>query len=416
VNDAGTNPVEGPRLGTFAALRHPNYRLWFFGQLVSLLGSWMQTSAQSFLVFELTHSPAYLGWVGFAAGLPSCLLMLYGGVVADRVPRRSLLVCSQIALALQAALLAGLTFAHVVQPWHILVLAAWVGVANAFDAPARQSFILEMVDRETLTNAIALNSTIFNSALSIGPGVAGILYASLGPAWCFAINAVSFLAVIGALLAMRLPPRSAPPARPSTVQQLTEGLRFVARHRMIRVLIATLGMTGLLGLGIMTLVPVWAVDVLHGHARTNGVLYSARGVGSLCGALMIASLGRFRRGRLLIAGLLLLPLVMLLFASVRTLPFSLLTLMLVGWGYMLVLNTLNATVQTLVPDELRGRVMSIYMLTFFGLMPLGALFAGSLAARLHSAPLTVELNAGALLLFGVAVALLFPDLRRLDRA
>jgi MFS family permease len=415
VNDADTEG-SAPRLGTFAALRHRNYRFWFVGQLISLLGSWMQTTAQSFLVFELTRSPAYLGWVGFTAGLPSWLLMLYGGVVADRLPRRSVLVATQIALSLQAAMLALLTFAQVVQPWHILALSAWAGVANAFDAPARQSFVLEMVDRETLTNAIALNSTIFNSALSIGPGVAGLLYASLGPAWCFALNAVSFLAVIGALLAMRLPPRPAPPDRPSTLQQLAEGLRFVARHRMIRVLITTLGVTGLLGLGIMTLVPVWAVDVLHGHARTNGVLYSARGVGSLCGALMIASMGRFRRGRLLTAGMLLLPLVMLLFASVHTLPLALLTLMLIGWGYMLVLNTLNATVQTLIPDELRGRVMSIYMLTFFGLMPLGALLAGSLAGRLHSAPLTVELNACALLLYGVVVALLFPDLRRLDRA
>jgi MFS family permease len=411
VSDPLDNLGAPPRRGTFAALRHRNYRLWFAGQLVSLLGSWMQTTAQSYLVFQLTRSPVMLGWVGFCAGLPSWLFMLFGGVVADRVERRRLLVWTQTALALQAAVLALLTFAHLVRAWHILLLAAWVGVVNAFDAPARQSFVLEMVDRESLTNAIALNSTVFNSAVSVGPAVAGLLYASLGPAWCFALNALSFLAVIGALLAMRLAPRPVPARRGSALQELAEGLGFVAHHRAIRVLILALGVNSMIGLGMMTLIPVWAVDVLGGQARTNGLLYSARGVGSLLGALMIASLGRFRRGRLLTAGILLLPLVMFLFATVRNLPASLLALVAVGWGYMLVFNMINASVQMQVPDELRGRVMSLYTLTFFGLMPVGALYTGALAGQL-GAPVAVVINAGLLLLFGVAVTLRFPDLRR----
>jgi MFS family permease len=192
--------------GTFAALQYPNYRLWFIGQMISLVGTWMQGTAQGYLVYELTRSPAYLGYVGFAAGVPSWLFMLYGGVIADRMSRRTLLVITQTCMMLLAFLLAGLTFTGRVQPWHIIVLAFLLGTANAFDAPARQAFVLEMVDRQHLTNAIALNSTMFNLGTAIGPAMAGITYSLFGPAWCFTINAFSFLAVIAALLLMKLKP------------------------------------------------------------------------------------------------------------------------------------------------------------------------------------------------------------------
>ena len=209
---AGQEPAPEPQTfwqRTFAALQYPNYRLWFMGQLVSLVGTWMQITAQSFLVFELTHSTAYLGYVGFANGLPSWLFMLYGGVIADRMSRRKLLMITQSTMMVLAFLLAGLAFAGLVQPWQIVVLALALGTANAFDAPARQAFVLELVDRPDLTNAIALNSSMFNLATVVGPTVAGLTYAAFGAAWCFALNGVSFIAVIIALVLMRLPASSA---------------------------------------------------------------------------------------------------------------------------------------------------------------------------------------------------------------
>ena len=191
---------------TFTALRYRNYRLWFIGQLASLIGTWMQTTAQAFLVFQLTNSPAYLGLVGFASGVPSLIFMMYGGVIADRMPRRNLLIVTQSSMMVLAFILAALTFTGWVQPWHIIVLSLLLGTANAFDTPARQSFVSELVEREDLGNAIALNSTMFQGAMAVGPAVAGITYAVLGPAMCFAINGISFLAVIAALLMMRVKP------------------------------------------------------------------------------------------------------------------------------------------------------------------------------------------------------------------
>jgi len=337
--------------------------------------------------------------------------MLWAGVMADRVRRRRLLVLTQAAMLIQAMLLTVLSFAGVVRPWHLLALAFCLGAANAFDAPARQAFVLEMVDRESLTNAIALNSTIFNAATTLGPAAAGIVYAEVGPGWCFSFNALSFVAVIAALLSMRLAPPPARAARRSAREELLEGLRFVASHPLIRLLMIGLGATAMLGLAMMTLMPAWSVDVLGGGSRTNGILYSARGVGSLIGALLIASLGRLRRGSLLTLGTFALPLLMMAFAATRQLSFSAAALACCGLGFMLVLNMMNALVQLHTPDELRGRVMSIYTLVFFGLAPLGALLAGGLASHL-GAPVTVLLNAGGLLLLALVLALRFPIVRR----
>ena len=385
---------------TFTALHYPNYRLWFTGQLVSLVGTWMQNTAQGYLIFQLTHSTAYLGYVGFAAGLPTWLFMLYGGVVADRLPRRNLLVLTQSAMMALAFLLAALTFTHLVQPWHIVALAFGLGLANAFDAPARVSFVRELVDRDDLTNAIALNGSMFNAATVVGPAVAGLTYTLLGPAWSFTLNGLSFIAVITALRLMKLERVTPPPRNSSTLAELKDALAFVARHRVIRTLIGLTGVSSLVGLGFATLLPAWAVNILGGDATTNGLLQSARGIGALVAALMIASLGRFQfRGKLLTLGSLIYPVLLLAFAATRWLPLALAALVGAGWGMVTMFNLANALVQTVVPDELRGRVLSVYTLTFFGLMPVGALWAGA-AAEYLGEPATVIM--GALIALGHA--------------
>ncbi|MGB9521498.1 MAG: MFS transporter, partial [Anaerolineales bacterium] len=238
---------------TFSALRHPNYRLWFFGQMISLMGTWMQSTAQGFLVFQLTHSPLYLGYVGFASGVPAWLFTLYGGFIADRVQRRTLLIITQTSMMFLAFGLAGLTFSGMVQAWHIIALAFLLGVANAFDAPARQAFVLEMVPRADLTNAVALNATMFNTGTAFGPAIAGVTYAMFGSAWCFMINGISFLAVIGALAIMKLKPMALDKSQQSVFQGIREGYRFVRSDVIVRTLILYLAAVSLFGMGFATL-------------------------------------------------------------------------------------------------------------------------------------------------------------------
>jgi len=400
---------------TFAALRSRNYRLWFFGQMVSLFGTWMQTTAQGFLVFQLTHSPVYLGYVAFASGIPTWLFMLYAGVVADRVPRRSLLLITQTSMMILAFILAGLTFFHLVQPWHIVLLAFGLGLANAFDAPARQAFVLEMVEREDLTNAIALNSTMFNSATAFGPAIAGVTYALFGPGWCFTLNGISFMAIIAALLAMKnLNPQPIPERKNSILTDFKMGLSYVLSHSMIRTLIGLVGVTTLFGISFATLIPAWTVRILHGNASVNGLLFSARGLGALISALSIASLGRFQfKGKLLTLGTFAFPVGLLTFSLVRWLPLSLLTLVGVGWASILIFNLANALVQTLTSDQLRGRVMSIYSFTFFGLMPVGGLLAGAVAEKVGE-PITVMLWSLVLLGSAASIFTLLPKVRELQ--
>jgi MFS family permease len=399
---------------TFAALRYPNYRLWFVGQTVSLFGTWMQSTAQGYLIFELTHSPSYLGYVAFAAGVPAWLFMLYAGVIADRMPRRTLLIITQIGMMMLAFVLAALTFTGLVQPWHIVALAFGLGVANAFDAPARLAFVLEMVDREDLTNAIALNSAQFNMASSVGPAAGGIIYALVGPGWCFTINGVTFLAVIIALGLMRLKPLALPARRASAVADLKEGLSYVAREPLVRAIIALVGASSLFGLSFIALIPAWAVSVLGGDATTNGLLQSARGVGALIGALLIASLGAFKfKGKLLTFGSFAFAITLLIFAFMRSVPLALLTLVGVGTALILFLNVANGLVQTLVPDALRGRVMGVYAFIFFGLFPLGGLWAGTLAEHIGE-PTTIILGSVACLGFASLAWVLVPRLRALE--
>ncbi len=397
---------------TFAALRHPNYKLWFIGQMVSLVGTWMQGTAQGQFMYDLTRSPAYLGYIGFASGMPTWLFMLYAGVIADRVPRRTMLIATQTTMMILAFILAGLTFSGLVQPWHILILASLLGIANAFDAPARLAFVPELVGKEDLTNAIALNATMFNTATAFGPAVAGLTYAAVGPGWCFTINGISFIAVIVALLLMKLDPWKTPVRRVPILENLADGFRYIRQEPTVKVLILAIGIVSLLGLGFVSLFPAWAVQILGGDATTTGLLQSARGLGALFGALTLATLSQFRlRGKLLTLGSFVFPIFLALFSLVRWLPISLVMLVFTGYAFMFFVNLANATVQTLTPDHLRGRVMSVYSLSFFGLMPIGSLMAGNLATVIGE-PTTVLLSALLMLGFAGLVFLFAPGLRK----
>jgi MFS family permease len=312
-----------------------------------------------------------------------------------------------------AFILGILTLLRVVQPWHILALAFCLGVANAFDAPARLAFVLEMVDREDLVNAVVLNSGMFNMATVVGPAAAGLAYARLGPGWCFVLNGVTFIAIIVALSLMQLKPFSPPAHRSSPFADIRDGLHYVVYHPSIRAMVALLGAINLFGNSFGTLLPAWAVHVLGGDATTNGLLQSARGIGALIAALSIASSGRLRgRGRVLMAGVFVFPLALTLFAFMRWLPLSLVTLVLVGGSVMLATNLLNSLVQTLAADELRGRVMSIWNLTFMGMMSAGGLWSGTVAQRIGE-PITVIISAAATMACAVLAWLLVPRLRHI---
>jgi MFS family permease len=376
------------------------------------MGTWMQSTAQGYLVYQLTGSPAYLGLVGFMNGIPTLIFTLFGGVAADRISRRKLMVITQSAMLILAFILAALTFTNVVKPWHIVVLAFFLGVANAFDAPARNSFVPELVSREDMTNAIAMNATMFNIGTVVGPSIAGLTYAAFGPAWCFSLNGISFIAVIGALLFMRIQPIIQPLRQARIVEDIKEGLRYVFSHRLTLILTSFVGMVSIFGPGILTLLPAWATDVLHGDVTTNGWLVSARGFGSMVSALMLAYLGSRRyRGRLWTQGTFIMPITLFIFAWLRWLPLSLLAMAGMGWGFMMILNNSNAIIQSHVPDELRGRVMSIYTLVFFGSMPIGSLLAGTVAQQIGE-PLTVMLAASLLFALAIGVWIFLPEILR----
>jgi MFS family permease len=388
---------------TFASLKYPNYRLWFIGQLVSLVGTWTQATAQGYLIYQLTKSPAYLGYASFANGLPSWFFTLYAGAIADRVPRRTLMIITQSSMLILAFILAILAFTNTVQWWHILILTFLLGISNAFDAPARQAFVLEMVDREDMTNAIALNSTMFNSAVVLGPAFGGLIYAWVGPGWCFTINGISFIAVIIALLMMKLKPFVPIRTNGSTWSDVREGLNYVINNPALRMMISNLFITTVFGLGIAALIPAWAVVVLGGDATTNGFLLAARGFGSLIGALFIAALGRIRfRGKVWTINSIIMPIMMVVFAYMHWLIPSLLAMAAMGFTFMMIVNLSNAMVQTRIPDEMRGRVMGIYTFFFFGAIPLGSLISGW-AAEIIGEPLTVIISAIILMVFALWV-------------
>lgn len=384
------------------ALRHRDYRIFFFGQFVSLSGSWMQSVAQSWLIYRLTGSAVMLGSVNFAGQIPVFLLAPLGGAAADRFPRRRILLCTQAASMLLAATLAALTLAGAVREWHVFVLAALLGVVNAFDIPARQSFVVDMVGKEDLINAIALNSSMFNGARIVGPAVAGLLVATVGEGWCFFANAASYVAVLASLLLLRAEGRPRA-SRPGTAfERVRAGFGFVARTGPVRALMLLLGLVSLAGMPYAVLMPIFADRILGGGAGSLGVLMGASGVGALLGAVVLAARRSLRGlGRWVAASSGAFGVSLILFSLSRSFWLSALLLVPAGFAVMLQMASSNTLVQSMVPDELRGRVMAVYSMMFMGMAPLGALVAGTLAGRL-GAPLTVALG-GAACIAGAAL-------------
>jgi MFS family permease len=365
---------------TFAAFRHRNYRLFFIGQLISLTGTWMQNVAQAWLVYKLTNSPFKLGVVSFAAGVPVLSFSLWAGVVADRMPKRRLLLVTQTGMMTLAFILAADMFLGTVQWWHVGILAFLLGTANAFDAPARQAFVVEMVGRRELMNAIALNSAMFNSARIIGPALAGVTLAAVGAAWCFVLNGVSFLAVIGGLALMDVKPYVGAASTESALRQMRDGVSYIWHHPFVRTLIALVAVSNMFALGYMALLPAFAQDVLHVGTVGYGFMTTAIGVGALGGALVIASLGDYQhKGLMLTAGNLLSPVMVIALSFSRSFHLTMGFLVVAGLGFMTQNATANTLVQTTVPDALRGRVMSVYMMVFQGFFPIGSLIAGAVA-------------------------------------
>jgi len=374
--------TEAARRYGLGALAHRNFRLFLLGQTVSLTGTWMQLVAQGWLVLELTDSPFYVGLVSALGSLGVLLLTLYAGVVADRSDKRRVVIVTQTLSMFQAFVLAALVWTGAVTVAHVIALAALLGVVNAFDIPTRQSFIVDMVGKDDLMNAIALNSAVFNASRVLGPVVAGLLIGPLGVGACFFVNGVSYLAVIAGLLAMRLPSRPRAPAAPSAWQGFRQALAFMRSDPQAAALITLTAVLSVFGFPFLVLMPVFARDVLGTGAGGYGVLVGAVGIGALAGALGIALSGRrIPKGPFQLAGGAAFGLLLVGFALSRSLPLSVALLTLVGCA-MIVNNALtNTLLQALVPDELRGRMMAFYAFTFIGLSPLGAFQAGALAER-----------------------------------
>ena len=400
-----------PEGGMLRALRSRNYRLFFAGQLISLIGTWMQTVAQSWLVYSLTGSTALLGLVGFCNQIPVFLLAPLGGTVADRFPKRTILLCTQAVSMLLASVLAALTLSSRVQVEHVFVLASLLGVCNAFDIPTRQAFVVEMVGKPDLMNAIALNSSMFNGARLLGPALAGVLVASIGEGWCFLLNALSYIAVLTGLLLMRIPAMTVTRKHGSPIADILEGFRFVATTRPIRSLLLLLGGMSLLGMPYTVLMPVFAAKILHGNAYELGWLMSSAGLGALIGALMLARRSRLKGlGNWVFRAALGFSLGLIAFSFSRSLPLSMALLVVVGLCTMLQMASCNTLIQSLCPDLLRGRVMAVYAMMLMGMAPIGAVLAGFLAGHI-GAPATVAIGGVASLITALLFGLHLPQFR-----
>jgi len=383
---------------TFRSLQHRNYRLYWTGQLVSLIGTWMQSVAQAWLMHRLTSSAFMLGFLGFAQFLPVLLLSLWAGVIVDSIDKRKLLLITQAAFLVQAVLLATAVSTGIVQPWMVLALAFVFGTINAVDLPARQSFVVELAGKDDLSNAIALNSAAFNVARIIGPAVAGILLATVGEAGCFWLNAVSYIAVIWSIWRMDLPARvGARFQLERALENMKEGVRYARSTRPLRNLLVLLGLTAGLGFQYMILLPVYVRDILKADAKVYGLLVSAFGLGSLLSAaLMTRKQERRDLRRNIFIGLLTAAIGMGTFAWSRALPLSLAMGFLAGFGLILYVATTNTLIQITTEDRYRGRVMSLYTLMFVGTAPIGSLISGSIAQR-WGAPVATTVSATVLL-------------------
>jgi MFS family permease len=395
----------------FRALRHRNFQLFISGQLVSMVGTWMQTVAQSWLVYRMTHSAALLGAVGFASQVPILFLGPVAGMLADRASRQKIVIATQALMMIQAFAIAALTLMHVIQVWQVFVLALFLGICNAFDVPARQSFFVEMVGNEDLMNAIALNSSMFNVARSVGPAVAGILVAELGEGLCFLINGISFMAVIAGLLLIKIQ-RSTPPRAPGrTLEQFLDGWRYVRNHEAIRALMLLLSAVSLLGMSYAVLMPIFADTVLGSGPRGLGELLTSAGVGALLGALWLARRERAQGlDRVIVWANAGFGMSLILFSLSRSFWLSMALLIPVGFCIMIQLASTNTLIQSMVCNEMRGRVMGIYSMMFLGMAPFGSLIAGYLAEHL-GAPAAVFFAGMASMLGALLFALRRPGLR-----
>jgi MFS family permease len=393
------------------ALRARNYRLFIGGQLISLIGTWMQTVAQAWLVYRITGSAAMLGLIGFAGQIPVFLLAPLGGVVADRFNRHRILIGTQSAMMILALTLAALTLTGAVKVWHIFVLASMLGVANAFDIPARQSFIIQMVGREDLVNAIALNSSMVNGARMVGPAVAGIVVAAVGEGWCFLLNGLSYIAVLAALLRMEITPSVNAHATVSAWASVVEGFAFAWRTTPVRALLLLLGLVSLMGMPYSVLMPIFADRILNGGPDAYGLLLSCSGVGALMGAATLTVRRSVRGlGRWVAASATGFGVSLIAFSMSRTTWLSALTLLPAGYCMMVEMAASNTLIQSMVPDRLRGRVMAVYSMMFMGMAPLGALVAGALAGPL-GAPVTVAIGGGVCIIGGLTFGARLPVLR-----
>ncbi len=374
---------------TLRALRYRNFQLFFSGQLISLVGTWMQNVAQAWLVYRLTGSSVLLGAIGFASQIPIFLMSPLGGIVADRYSRHRVVIATQTISMLLAFALAGLTLTNTVQIWHIFVLAALLGVVSAFDIPARQSFMVEMVGRSDLMNGIALNSSMFNGTRVIGPAIAGMLVASIGEGWCFFVNAVSYIAVLVGLFLMNVPREQEGPPPGSPIAHMVEGFRFVTQNPSILAMLSLLGFVSLMGMPFTVLMPIFADRILHGGATTLGWLMGASGVGALAAALILASRQSLKGlSRWIAVSGICFGICLTVFAFSKVLWLSLVILAVMGFALMIQMGSTNTLIQSMVPDRLRGRVMSVYSMMLMGMAPIGALLVGAAADR-WGAPLTV---------------------------
>ncbi len=359
------------------ALRHRNFQLFFSGQMISLIGTWMDNIAEAWLVYRLTGSSLLLGTVAFAGQIPVFLLAPIGGMVADRWNRHRVVIATQAISMVLAGILAVLTLSRRVTVWEVVVLAALMGAVNAFDIPARQAFLVDMVGREDLMNAIALNSSMFNGARVIGPSIAGILVASIGEGWCFAANSISYIAVIIGLLLMHVNRAPVEATRVSPFEHIVEGFRFVWNTAPIRALLLLLGLVSLVAMPYSVLMPIFAAKILHGNARTLGVLMGATGVGALGGALTLATRSGVKGlGRWVAVACASFGAFLILFSFSRWHVLSVALLVPVGFAMMVQMASSNTLIQAMVPDRLRGRAMAVYSMMFMGMAPIGALLSG----------------------------------------
>jgi len=399
------------------ALRHRNYRLFFGGQSLSLAGTWITRIATSWLVYRLTGSALVLGIVGFCGQIPTLFLAPVAGVFVDRWDRRRVLLVTQILSLLQSLALGVLTLLGIITVAEVLALQVVQGIINAFDTPARQAFVVHMIeDRADLPNAIALNSSMVNGSRIVGPSVGGLIIAAVGEGWCFMLDALSYLAVISSLLAMRMEP-AAPSERPATRigEELKVGFRYVTQFVPVRTLLLLLALVSTMGMPYTVLMPAIATRVLHGGAHSLGFLMGATGVGALAAALYLASRHTvIGLGRAIAAAVITFGGGLIAFGFSRSFLLSLAILPIVGAAFMLALAATNTIVQTIVAEELRGRVMAFYAMAFLGTAPIGSLLAGVLADRI-GAPATIRLGGAACIAGGIAFAFRLPRLRAVIR-